>query len=381
MRKIITILMSLMIMVSNISLINATELQEGKLYRSNGKLLYEGQLLNGIRQGKGIEYSLVNNEPQVFYVGDFKNNYMDGFGTQYIVDKVINYLGFFKQGQPHGFGVQRGCDKLEAIGDFVKVASVFSSDGVSVTYQGGVFKEETYYGYGCKLMLLTKERNQVKTPIATYITNVPSMAYGSYIGEDIELEKMISIIKQHTEPFQNTYKILDELTYIGDKNSDGLRHGYGKLYNDYGQLIYAGSWENGKMDGFGATFYDNRLSYLGEFEQGLATGFGIVYSVVSNSPIAKMKLVERDIDHIIYRPDNIKYLTWETEMLAIEEKVHELYPFVLENNDINTVFTTEDLEEDKLKSLVHTYKQIVNRIVNRYEHESQLKKNKKRITV
>ena len=51
--------------------------------------------------------------------------------------------------------------------------------------------------------------------------------------------------------------------------------------------------------------------------------------------------------------------------------------FVLENNDINTVFTTEDLEEDKLKSLVHTYKQIVNRIVNRYEHESlkRIKKN------
>lgn len=80
---------------------------EGKLYYDNGVLMYEGQLKDGIMNGKG---KLYRQDGSLWYDAEFRDNQVTGWGTIYYsgyMDKVDRTgdvgIGQFKNGLPDGF--------------------------------------------------------------------------------------------------------------------------------------------------------------------------------------------------------------------------------------------------------------------------------------
>ena len=92
--------------------------KEGKEYGYKGKLIYEGNYLNGKRNGFGIEYNLNGGK----FKGEFKNGnkwdgtgydkngeidyeIIEGFGVikEYYTGKLI-YVGEYSRGERHGNG-------------------------------------------------------------------------------------------------------------------------------------------------------------------------------------------------------------------------------------------------------------------------------------
>ena len=66
---------------------------KGKLYNKNtDEIVYEGDLINGICEGKG-KYIFENGD---YYIGQFKNGLRDGLGKQYYKNKQLQYDGMWK---------------------------------------------------------------------------------------------------------------------------------------------------------------------------------------------------------------------------------------------------------------------------------------------
>jgi len=74
---------------------------EEKIYDSNGKLSYQGEIQNGKPNGVGKSYYENGN---VNYEGQWKNGLYDGVGTIYYEDGKINYKGQLKNGNANGTG-------------------------------------------------------------------------------------------------------------------------------------------------------------------------------------------------------------------------------------------------------------------------------------
>lgn len=64
------------------------------------KGVYEGDFVNGLKEGKGY-YRGING---VKYKGDYKNGVKEGFGEIYNNDDTLSYKGEFKNGLSHGRG-------------------------------------------------------------------------------------------------------------------------------------------------------------------------------------------------------------------------------------------------------------------------------------
>ena len=79
------------------------ERKKGKEYNYEGNLVYEGEYLNGKRNGKGRIY-YGNNLPTLKYEGEFFNGKKHGKGIEYDIDKHLKYEGEFLNGKKHGKG-------------------------------------------------------------------------------------------------------------------------------------------------------------------------------------------------------------------------------------------------------------------------------------
>ena len=91
---------------------NSFKVKEYDLY---GKLIYEGDLLNGKKCGKGKEYDFLND--QLEYDGEFSNGKYDGKGRKYYKGK-LNYDGEYKEGKKNGKGKEydyKGILRFEGI--------------------------------------------------------------------------------------------------------------------------------------------------------------------------------------------------------------------------------------------------------------------------
>ena len=103
--------------------LNATENKIYKLVYPNGEI-YIGNILNGLKHGKGIHYykngkikidgNFVNDklegdgayyyEDGEFYKGQWKNDLKYGKGIEYYKNGIIKYEGDFVNDKPEGFG-------------------------------------------------------------------------------------------------------------------------------------------------------------------------------------------------------------------------------------------------------------------------------------
>ncbi len=68
--------------------------------------------------------------------------------------------------------------------------------------------------------------------------------------------------------------------YVGEKNQEDKRHGYGKFHwhtKDGLDHYYEGNWKNNVIEGTGTLYLEGRLLYRGEFERNRFHGNGFIY--------------------------------------------------------------------------------------------------------
>lgn len=178
----------------------------------------------------------------VYYIGEFKDGYKDGYGIEYRVDQqdriCLKYEGEYKEGKYEGKGV---------------MYSGSIADNIDAEYTTIV--QARLFGYS--------------TPDAhTYDCLFPNL----------EGNKLVS------------YPILiSGVSYIGDMK-DGKFDGKGKTYSGYvenGQryryMEYEGEFANGKYDGKGTKYFDNgAIQYNGGFRSGSYSGKGTLYDEHGN---------------------------------------------------------------------------------------------------
>ena len=81
--------------------------ESGKEYNENNELIYEGNFLNGKRNGIGKEY---NDYKKIKFEGEFKNGKRNGKGKEFYYDKEIKFEGEYKNGY-RWIGIEYDTDK------------------------------------------------------------------------------------------------------------------------------------------------------------------------------------------------------------------------------------------------------------------------------
>lgn len=197
----------------------------GRLYDENGTLRYEGEFDKGLKNGQGIEY---DEQGRLLYKGNFSDDQYNGMGTLYnpSTGNVI-YEGEFQHGLKSGQGKEfyaNGFIKYEGTwqNDYYNGDGKFFHETGVLLYSGG-FLNGQFSGNGTEY----------------YASGLPK-----YEG-----------------------------TFVRN-----LYHGQGTLYNEAGLVTYKGEFREGKFHGKGEQFYSNgNLNYAGEFQQDMYHGFGALY--------------------------------------------------------------------------------------------------------
>ena len=197
----------------------------GKGYDENGNILYV--LNNG--SGKVRFYDWQDN---LDYDGELLNGKKNGQGKHYI-NNILIYEGQYLNGERNGKGKE-----YNITGDYLEYEGEFLNN----TRNG---KGKEYHHNG----IIKKE--------------------GEYINGDIN-----GIGKEYNEKG----KLIYEGEYL-----KGYRNGNGKEYNDDGILIFEGKYLNGQRTGKGKEYNDEGLLiYEGKYINGVKDGKGKVYDYKSN---------------------------------------------------------------------------------------------------
>lgn len=231
----------------------------GTQYDSNGNLVYKGSFASGKYSGEGEFY---NSSGVLIYSGAFSNNNYDGEGKLFNdIGKVI-YVGNFAVGQRSGKGIEYdpSTQIKKYYGDFANdvrngTGVEYEEDGISIKYEGA-FKDGVYGGGKGKL----------------------------YSGGN--------------------------LLYSGDFLNN-LYDGEGTLYDlDTGATQYVGNFKSGMYDGTGK-LYDLSTSvaiYEGEFSKGKKQGNGTSFDKLGSKQF-NGNFRSDSIDYIGYlgkSPDDVK---------------------------------------------------------------------------
>ena len=127
------------------------KLKKGKIaiYYSDGKLKYEGDILDGKYEGKGMLY-YDHEAKRIEYEGNFSNGKFEGKGIYYWKDGNY-YIGDFVNGLKHGYGIYYKNDgKVKYEGGFIN--DKFEGNGIYYyddgNYYIGKFKDGLNYGKG-----------------------------------------------------------------------------------------------------------------------------------------------------------------------------------------------------------------------------------------
>lgn len=228
----------------------------GKQYDTNGVLTYDGEFIDGKRNGFGEEYE----NGELVYRGEFAYNAYEGKGEQYSEGRLmcsgtyvngkldgndcylyypngrISYRGAFSAGEQVGQGIayaESGIQSYE--GEFQR--GKWQGKGTAYDEKGepcyvGEFKNNQYDGDG--ILYLGDFRME------------GSFVQGKQSG-DVTIQRGGTV-------------------YYEGGAVDGKPHGQGTVYNNLGNVLYSGTLRNGTIDGrtmLGKTL-DEVTSMLGD---------------------------------------------------------------------------------------------------------------------
>lgn len=192
----------------------------GKIFVGNK--YYEGEILNGKANGKGIVKYNNEHTSNIIYEGEFKNGLYHGVG--HIKNKYYEYIGEFMNGKKNGKGKYKTYNGLY--------------------YEGGYY-DDLYHGCG-----ILQKKNVI------------------YEGEF------------HHGKFQGKGKFISKNEYYEGDFYENFYNGYGKLvvyknFHNEIESIYEGMFIDGYYQGYGKYATENSL-YEGNFNLGVYDGKGII---------------------------------------------------------------------------------------------------------
>ncbi len=218
---------------------------KGKYVYSNSKYslrYYEGNFVNGLKDGHGLYYDDYNGTIQKKYVGDFKKDEYHGKGK--LISLPGEYEGEFYKGLKHGKG------KYKSI-----VGWIFEGD----------FKfDEKYYG--------TFKFKDNSKYIGQYVDDKRN-GQGKYYDKNGQLKFEGRF--RNSKPIKNVTK--GKKTYeIGIYEGEfvnNLADGYGVFTMKDGS-VYKGTFKEDKAHGFGVMTAPNGMKYDGQFKDDKFNGYG-----------------------------------------------------------------------------------------------------------
>ena len=196
-----------------------------KLYYDSGELFFEGSLVNGYRQGMGMEYDKNGN---VLFQGIF----IDGYKGNRL-EKLEDTKGYWKE-----------TDFLGNIVSICKKDDHGCNHGICYFFENGLIEHASMY----------KNNKEI------------SLLYKFHDDEMIEYKNGVRVY---------------EGTYYGSVKSGFFRY-TGKEYDKNGQLVvYEGDFLNGKRNGFGTSYSNNIKRYEGIWTRGYPERrFKIIYIII-----------------------------------------------------------------------------------------------------
>ena len=235
---------------------------EGKEFYENGKLLFEGEYLDGVRNGNGKEFFL-NGEILIGYYinGKLKEGKrIDKDGNDImILEKNGKLKEFYDNDRIRFDGEILNDKKWNGIGYDYNGNKVFEiKEG-----KGFVIEYDYYYG-------------------AKYFEGEYLNGLRNGKGKEFYESGDISFEGEYLNGLRNgegkEYYLANNRLQFEGKYLNGKRHGIGKEFHRNGYLEFDGEYLNGERNGLGTEYYNNgNLSYYGEYLNGKKHGFGKKY--------------------------------------------------------------------------------------------------------
>lgn len=258
-------------------------------------LEYFGGVVGDVAVGKG---RLFDSQGNLVYRGSFKDNLYDGYGEKYeqinsVFDEKISdiycvvYKGFYKNGIPHGKGKEYRYDMNYTFGKsgenpYLYYDGEFSEGlycgrgtlyGNSEKYDG-TFYGGQYNGYGI-LWTVSSIDNRVYKYVGMFVNNVLNGEGKRYSPEGTLL--FSGTYENGHGVYRISYYRNGNIGYEGGWK-DNECHGYGISYWPNGNIHYDGDWMNGKYDGNGKLYYESgAVRYSGGFVADSYSNYGIYY--------------------------------------------------------------------------------------------------------
>ena len=247
---------------------------EGKKYNLDGKLKFEGEYLNGNRwNGKG--YDIYN---KITY--EIKNG--KGFIKEYHYNGKLSFEGEYLNGERNGKGKEYNSDgKLEFEGEYLNGRRWNGRffDGL------GNIVSQLKNGKG-----LIKEFNENDIILSEYDYvnghkngKVKEYNYDGKLifeGEYLNGRKNGKGKEYDGNGFIKEYDIKGEIIFEGEYKN-GEKNGKGKELSNDGKITFEGEYKNGERNGKGKgqlfIFRDGKYNYEGEYLNGIRNGKGKLY--------------------------------------------------------------------------------------------------------
>lgn len=270
---------------------------KGRLFNSQGNLIYYGDFKSDLYDGYGKKYELINavnntgytQSYQCIYEGNFKDGLYNGRGREYRYDAEytfekdikeflhLYYDGEFIQGKYCGNGILYNTTE-KYIGSFFDgkyngygARWVLNSDSSKVYRYEGYYRDgkmdgpgKKYFPNGQILCDGIYENNQITSGTSYYedgnIKYKGEFNDSGYNGKGIVY-------------WQN-----GNIKYDGEW-LDNKRHGNGTYFREDGTKLYDGAWKEGDYYGYGKTFYEDGITtrYVGRWKSDTRSGEGTSY--------------------------------------------------------------------------------------------------------
>ena len=248
------------------------KVKEYSLY--NDQLIFEGEYLNGKRNGKGKEYDLAG---ELIFEGEYLNGKRNGHGREYNDYDLYAFDGEFKNGKKWN---GTGCDRYGNIINEFKEGKGFIKE---------IYSSEDYFKVMFEGEYVNGERNGKGTEMNDYGTKIFDGEYKNgkqwngkgYDGEGnvaIELKNGMGDLKIYLEGHvlraegkylngetNGKFKMYtDQIVTFDGEYLCGKKHGSIKEYDNKGLIQFDGIYINGHKRS-GKSYIKGKLEYEGEY--------------------------------------------------------------------------------------------------------------------
>ena len=284
----------------------------------NGDFIYEGSGMNNMRHGLGKlklnepSWKNVGNEMHINnewtkdkYEGNFDKNKYHGFGTMYYHNGNKYYSGEWKKGKPHGeVEIFYDSGDIEFCGTMTKgikngQGTLYFHDGIK-KYEG-LWKDDKYDSYGKQF---NSEGGFNDRKAIVYMDG--NFSKDSFEGtqydtgiKKIRYEGQMCAIYQNQNP-PHREKILMQ---------QWVAHGTGKGYWPNGNLQVSGTFKKEEFKNGSMHHYDGEIKYKGTLKEGMRSGYGEVYDLAG--VLCSKGIWNKNVLKNLEMPDEYKGLGYE----------------------------------------------------------------------